>query len=119
MIHKYLAILFKNFGVIQNVIPIKSDSFPTLWFYLRTLGIKQFEEYKGHIPDFMDTKLCFPDELLADAFEQLVKPLFHRIYFAGKESKTLGELRDTLLPKLISGELQIPDAEKFLEEAGI
>jgi type I restriction enzyme S subunit len=28
-------------------------------------------------------------------------------------------LRDTLLPKLISGELRIPDAERLLEEAGI
>ena len=36
-----------------------------------------------------------------------------------EESRILAELRDTLLPKLISGELRIPDAEKFLEEAGI
>jgi type I restriction enzyme S subunit len=35
------------------------------------------------------------------------------------ENDSLAELRDTLLPKLISGELRIPDAEKFLEEAGI
>ena len=35
------------------------------------------------------------------------------------ESKTLAELRDTLLPKLISGELRVPDAEKMLEEVGI
>ena len=31
----------------------------------------------------------------------------------------LEELRDTLLPKLISGELRIPDAEKIIEEIGI
>ncbi len=36
-----------------------------------------------------------------------------------EEEKVLSELRDTLLHKLISGELRIPDAEKFLEEAGI
>lgn len=36
-----------------------------------------------------------------------------------KENRVLTELRDTLLPKLISGELRIPDAEKCLEEAGI
>ncbi len=32
------------------------------------------------------------------------------------ESRTLAQLRDTLLPKLISGELRIKDAEKFMEE---
>ena len=43
----------------------------------------------------------------------------NRIFIAEKEIETLAELRDTLLPKLISGELHIPDAEKFLEDAGI
>jgi type I restriction enzyme S subunit len=31
------------------------------------------------------------------------------------ESRTLAALRDTLLPKLISGELRVPDVEKILE----
>ena len=34
-----------------------------------------------------------------------------------EESRTLAQLRDTLLPKLISGELLIADAEKFMERA--
>jgi type I restriction enzyme, S subunit len=114
-----MRLLFSDFGVIQNVIPIQSKSYPTIWFYLRTLGIKEFEEYKGHIPDFMDTQLCFPSVQLAKSLNQLVTPLFHRIEIANKEIGVLSELRDTLLPKLISGELRIPDAEKFLQEAGI
>ena len=114
-----MRLLFSDFGVIQNVIPIQSKSYPTIWFYLRTLGIKQFEEYKGHIPDFMDTQLCFPSVQLAKSLNQLVTPLFHNIEIANRENKVLIELRDVLLPKLISGELRIPDAEKFLEEAGI
>ena len=114
-----MRLMFSDFGVIQNVIPIQSKSYPTIWFYLRTLGIKQFEEYKGHIPDFMDTQLCFPSVQLAKSLNQLVTPLFHRIEIANREMGVLSELRDTLLPKLIFGELRIPDAEKFLEEAGI
>lgn len=114
-----MRLLFSDFGVIQNVIPMQSKSYPTIWFYLRTLGIKQFEEYKGHIPDFMDTQLCFPSVQLAKSLDQLVTPLFHRIEIANREIGILSELRDTLLPKLISGELRIPDAEKFLEEAGL
>jgi type I restriction enzyme S subunit len=35
------------------------------------------------------------------------------------ETDYLTAVRDTLLPKLISGEIRIPDAEKLLEEAGI
>ncbi len=114
-----MRLMFSDFGVIQNVIPLQSKSYPTIWFYLRTLGIQKFEEYKGHIPDFMETKLSFPTVQLANSLNQLVTPLFHRIDNANRENKVLGELRDKLLPKLISGELRIPDAEKFLEEAGI
>ena len=33
-----------------------------------------------------------------------------------RTSRTLAQLRDTLLPKLISGELRVPDAEAFLKE---
>lgn len=33
------------------------------------------------------------------------------------ESRTLADLRDTLLPKLISGQLRVPDVEKILEDA--
>ena len=32
-----------------------------------------------------------------------------------EESRTLAPLRDTLLPKLLSGELRVPDVEKFME----
>jgi type I restriction enzyme S subunit len=35
------------------------------------------------------------------------------------ENATFTSLRDTLLPKLISGELRVPDAEKYVEEAGL
>jgi type I restriction enzyme, S subunit len=57
-----------------------------------------------------------PEELLAK-FNDLVVPIFDRWYGNLFESNSLASLRDTLLPKLISGELRIPDAEKFVEEA--
>ena len=65
-----------------------------------------------------DTQLCFPPVALANSLNR-VSPLCQRIEIAKRENEALSELRDTLLPKLISGELRIPDAEKFLEEAGI
>lgn len=49
-------------------------------------------------------------------FEGLVRPLFERILMNIKQSQTLVSLRDTLLPKLISGELRLPDAERIVGE---
>ena len=47
-----------------------------------------------------------PDALLA-AFEKTVSPFIQRIAAQGEESRTLATLRDTLLPKLLSGELSM------------
>jgi type I restriction enzyme S subunit len=46
-------------------------------------------------------------------FDELTEPLFHRIDSNRVESRTLAVLRDTLLPKLMSGELRVRDAENL------
>ena len=56
-----------------------------------------------------------PSEEVADLFGKLVKPLFARAREATEEGRTLAALRDTLLPKLVSGELRVKDAERLLE----
>ena len=71
---------------------------------------------KGDIDDFQFMR---SSQELLDQFSKVTSPLLERMVIASKEIEILAELRDTLLPKLISGELRIPDAEKFLEEAGI
>lgn len=54
-----------------------------------------------------------------DAFGHFVKPLFVRATQAAAECRTLAALRDTLLPNLISGELRVKDAERFLKKSRI
>ena len=60
-----------------------------------------------------------PDARLVKTYGDTVLPILNRTLVGKSESTVLSELRDTLLPKLISGELRIPDVEKFLEEAGL
>jgi len=52
-----------------------------------------------------------PAEVIA-AFDAVVEPLYTKIRVNLEESRTLAELRDTLLPKLISGELRVSDVQK-------
>jgi type I restriction enzyme, S subunit len=56
----------------------------------------------------------FP-EPVAEAFGRAVTPLFARASEATAESHMLAALRDALLPKLISGELRVQNAEKLIE----
>jgi type I restriction enzyme S subunit len=52
-----------------------------------------------------------PPDGLVHEFSQLVNPMQEKIGHATTESHTLGTIRDTLLPKLISGKLRVRDAE--------
>jgi type I restriction enzyme S subunit len=52
------------------------------------------------------------------AFEEVSWPVLQHLRVTEEESRTLTDLRDTLLPKLISGELRAPEAEVLVEAAG-
>jgi type I restriction enzyme, S subunit len=56
-----------------------------------------------------------PDQKTTEVFNELVKPLFDNIKNISKESLNLSKLRDTLLPKLLSGELSVENAESKME----
>lgn len=51
---------------------------------------------------------------LIDAFGPIVGPLHEKVFAGIEQSRTLAALRDTLLPRLISGELRVPDAERIV-----
>jgi type I restriction enzyme S subunit len=76
----------------------------------------------GSVFDTITTKtfeaasILKPSDDFIESFEKKIAPLFQRILMGTRENQTLAELRDTLLPKLISGELRIKDAERFVEE---
>ena len=54
-----------------------------------------------------------PPEPIAARFGTVVQPLFARASEAVSESRTLAALRDALLPKLVSGEMRVSNAESF------
>jgi len=59
-------------------------------------------------------ELPVPPPELASRFAETVAPFDHRMVASNAESRTLRVLRDTLLPKLISGELCVPEAERIV-----
>ena len=64
---------------------------------------------------FANSRVVIPPERLLLAFENEVKPLFDRILSNTKESSTLTALRETLLPRLVSGQVGFKQAEKIIE----
>ena len=47
----------------------------------------------------------------------MISPLFEKILSNSLESRTLAQTRDLLLPKLLSGEIRLRDAEKIAGQA--
>jgi len=58
--------------------------------------------------------IVVPPPVLVETFDKLAFSIELRREECVVESRTLAALRDTLLPKLISGELRVKDAERFI-----
>jgi len=62
-----------------------------------------------------ELKFPKPPSELVDFWSKYCTSIFEQQMLLFRESRTLASLRETLLPKLISGELRVPNAEKLLE----
>ncbi|ENM5745103.1 restriction endonuclease subunit S [Vibrio mimicus] len=77
-------------------------------------GGTTFAEISKHT--FKSIKMIVPDSKVTDIFSNLAKGYLDKITLNVKEVATLTKLRDTLLPKLISGELRLDDVEATVEQ---
>ncbi|MDF3605762.1 restriction endonuclease subunit S [Paracoccus sp. DMF-8] len=66
--------------------------------------------------DMGSYEVTLPSPKIAAAFEQITRPWRERIVSSVHESRTLATLRDTLLPRLMSGELRVGEARELVEE---
>ena len=66
-----------------------------------------FKEASGSL--MKSLQVIMPEQKVFEDFETVVSPLFARIESLEKENSRLSLLRDTLLPRLMSGELEVPE----------
>lgn len=64
---------------------------------------------------FSNFLIVAPPKEIAEVFGKMISGFQTAIKIKDEESSTLAAIRDALLPKLISGEIRVKDAEKFLE----
>lgn len=66
--------------------------------------------------DLMSIDLVIPPGKVISSFSDKVRPLLTLVNHNLAENDTLASSREALLPKLLSGEIRVKDAEKFVEE---
>jgi type I restriction enzyme S subunit len=94
--------------------------FEILWAYYELLHLDINGMDSGSaIPstsrdEFYQVPVLFPPPLIHAAFGGIVGPMFKQMEANQEQSRTLAALRDTLLPKLMSGELRVREAEALV-----
>ena len=104
----------------------KRESFePFVYAAMRLPEFKSFAENQSHgsaqanvsTKQLQEYPVVVADILLIQKFNALLESYFDKILTNSAENQTLAELRDTLLPKLMSGEIRVKDAEREVEAA--
>ncbi|MUG30518.1 restriction endonuclease subunit S [Aeromonas salmonicida] len=113
----YMRLITFDFSAIQNVLPFIGKGVDTVWAFYATKDRVKFSEYKGHWPEFVIQKTIVPNQELTEVFRNMVDPLICSMRNNELQAQTLANLRDTLLPRLISGQLRLPEAEAMVEGA--
>ena len=77
-----------------------------IFFDYMVLGSKGTKMPRGDKQQIMNYPITIPNELYLRKFKTFAEPIFSQIDLNRKENKRLSELRDTLLPKLMNGEIR-------------
>ncbi|HWO56405.1 MAG TPA: restriction endonuclease subunit S [bacterium] len=122
----YLAIAEVPVAVNQGFIAMKPRPGTSNLFLLRWASVSH-DEIVSHAngstfleiskSNFRPIRIVAPTAPIMHVFDRLSRPLYLKVVEHEHESRTLAALRDALLPKLISGEIRLKDAERFITEA--
>ncbi len=105
----------------QHLFKVTSKEYPKWFYYLWTkYHLPAFRDIAAHKATTMghiqrkhlsEAKVLDSNSDLLKKIDECMEPLIERIIANNIESRNLAELRDTLLPRLISGELRVKEAE--------
>lgn len=100
--------------IVRLVTAIPSNDYITakyLYLYLRSIHIVGVgtTQQQLTVPDFRKYRILVPSLDIVEKFTEAVDPMFEEIRHKRAENARLAALRDTLLPRLMSGELSVSD----------
>lgn len=119
-----LALTGCEMAMNQSCYGLRGKSGDSYFTYLTTCRIVAVLKQRAHGSVFdtitRDTlagiSVVYPNEKVISAFEIITSPIMERIRQNLLQAHSLASLRDTLLPRLISGQLRLPEAEALVTE---
>lgn len=108
----YERVVHFPFSAIQNVLPFlpNPEMFRNIyWLYWATNGLVLLNDYKGHWPEFSTKNIVAPPIAICKRFGDIAKPIALQIYNFERSNEFLRQTRDLLLPRLLSGQIDLND----------
>lgn len=110
----------------QHLFKVTSTKYPK-WFYYQWINyhLPEFQfiaaskaTTMGHIQrhHLKEAKVIVPSSILLSFMDKIMNPIIEQVIKNNLESHTLATLRDTLLPKLMSGQIRVKEVEKIMEK---
>jgi len=108
-------------GLNQHIFKVTSDKYPKWFYYFWTL--KHLNKFKmiaagkattmGHIKrgELDISEVLIPEDKELQEMHKIMQPLFNKYINNLIQNETLTQLRDTLLPKLMNGEIDLDKIE--------
>jgi type I restriction enzyme S subunit len=120
-----LALVGKYMAMNQSCYGLQGKAGDAYFTYFSTYRLVENLKQRSHgsVFDTITTEtmkgvqVIYPDANVIEAFEALLRPFMCRIKENLHQAQTLTQLRDTLLPRLISGQLRLPEAQEQLKDA--
>lgn len=104
------VLMTKNFSLGENVVPFRSintEELDNYYLYYAVHKLIVTEEYKRHWGRFTAMKFFKPQINLQKKFAEFVKQLVHKKEMLWIQNQNLIKQRDLLLPRLMSGKLEV------------
>lgn len=103
-----MKLLMEPFSVGPNVVPFTvSTALPALYAFYSLQDRVETREYKRHWNDLMRLKVVIPERSLVDGFCGTATPMVSLAGELSRENLVLKDMRDLVLPKLVSGEIDV------------
>ena len=105
---KYIQFPFAKGADGTQLIVSNTDRMPQSLFYCSLVGVDLSNyHYARHFKYLKAEELLVPTQVISEAFDHFVSPMFSKIQRLRDINKAATNARDRLLPKLISGEIEV------------
>lgn len=107
-----MQLMITHFSLGPNVVPfIAKDETPISYLFFQIFNLVETREYKRYWTELNNKVVAVADSKSREMFSDLISPFFEKIEILRRRNHNLSQSRDTFLPKLISGEIDVSDLE--------